>query len=148
MVYRVIMSEYIKQLFWLLCLCSYTGYSGSRRDWGAEKHAWTSPWISSAFSRLVLRDSWVFVPATQPFLIRSSRFTHSVAFHNNLDKHCVIFDVFSFLDVFVRSKFSRAEARIFVGPGPAKKRLVFRTHIWFNWKHNVFPFRKVFVLIQ
>lgn len=77
-----------------------------------------------------------------------SRFTHSIIFHANFDKHSVSFDVLSIIDVLVRSKFPRAKAGVFAGLGSAKKRLVFRTDVRFDCKRDVLSFGKVCVLIQ
>ena len=77
-----------------------------------------------------------------------SRFTHSIIFHANFDKHSVSFDVLSIIDVLVRSKFRRAKAGVFAGLGSAKKRLVFRTDVRFDCKRDVLSFGKVCVLIQ
>ena len=77
-----------------------------------------------------------------------SRFTHSIIFHANFDKHSVSFDVLSTIDVLVRSKFPRAKAGVFAGLGSAKKRLVFRTDVRFDCKRDVLSFGKVCVLIQ
>ena len=77
-----------------------------------------------------------------------SRFTHSIIFHANFDKHSVSFDVLSIIDVLVRSKFPRAKAGVFAGHGSAKKRLVFRTDVRFDCKRDVLSFGKVCVLIQ
>lgn len=81
-------------------------------------------------------------------ILKRSRLAKSVAIHDNFNKHGIIFNVRSFLNVLVRSELPGPKAWIFVGPGSTKKCLVLWTHVWLHGKRDVFSFLKVWVLIQ
>jgi hypothetical protein len=77
-----------------------------------------------------------------------SGLAHSIAVHDNLDKDCIIFDVFPRFQIFVSDKFCAAKTGVLFQLGSPQEWLVLRAGVRFDAEFNVFTFAGIVVLVK